>query len=269
MLRTRTIGIAGAVLVMLAAVSFAVTFSDSYRDCKETRADNYTQENNPDIYEKTATLFVCEGVSVDRNGELITALATVFLAVITFLLVGLGREQSDTNKAQLRAYMSAITKGITVAADGETVSIYVQLTNSGQTPAFNLIVPCGIIVLPPDDRFSVRDIKLTKQDAEKLPVTTLPKDASCVIHAATRITYADAVAYLASPRRIYVYGRMTYQDVFGLPQWAEFCHYLDWPKFQAFLSAALNSGPDQKTNLSFKVAEFGQDTSFGPRHSPA
>jgi len=206
------------------------------------------------------------GVGDTHNG-LITAIATVLLTWLTVRLARLEQESGETQRAELRAYMSANTRGITVAQDGETITIYVQLTNAGQTPAFNVVVPCGISVLPPDRRFQVASIRITAADIDELPITTLPKDGKCVVHATKKIPYTDAIKYLSTANNIYIFGLITYQDVFGNSQWTEFCQYLEWKRFQRFLAAALDAGPDEKIDISFKVASFGQDSSLNPRHA--
>jgi archaellum component FlaG (FlaF/FlaG flagellin family) len=211
-------------------------------------------------------LFIRAAKFIDSFSGFVTAIAAAMLTAITIKLARLEAESGKTSRAELRTYLSAIAKGVTVAADGETLTVYVEIKNAGQTPAFNMVVPTGVIVLPPNERFQIGKIKISDEQIDTLPPVTLPKDGASVVVPTIQLSYADRIRFLSSSHRFYVFGLITYQDVFGDFQWTEFCAYLDFKRFVPFFDIA-KSAPDEKVNVSFKVAEFGNDTSVNPRHA--
>ncbi|HEY2069648.1 MAG TPA: hypothetical protein VGG48_08865 [Rhizomicrobium sp.] len=67
-------------------VLYAATCSASFQECQTTRTSSYADYDNPDFFEQIGTLIVCEGVTGDANGELLTALATIAVAAFTLTL---------------------------------------------------------------------------------------------------------------------------------------------------------------------------------------
>lgn len=83
----------GALVLAVCLLLGAATLSSSYRDCDANRQKTYAQKNKPDFLEKSGTFIVCEGVSGDANGELLTALATIAVAAFTLTLWLTSKEQ--------------------------------------------------------------------------------------------------------------------------------------------------------------------------------
>ena len=102
--------------------------------------------------------------ATDHWSALITGIATVVLAVITWRLVALGIEQSATTRAQLRAYLSVVI-GLGVNQDRVRELKFEAkpfILNNGETPAYNVRVrikaeiltdvqiPNFVFIEPPD-----------------------------------------------------------------------------------------------------------------------
>lgn len=97
---------AGLVVVVLVLVSWASTHSSSYEVCKQER---YTSGDiTPDFRKKVAYFFVCEGVTIDANGELLTALGTLAIAAFTWTLWRSSEKLWQASEAQRREARKAL-----------------------------------------------------------------------------------------------------------------------------------------------------------------
>src|ERR1051326_6252145 len=136
------------ILTLLLALGGAMR-SPSYEDCEtENSYDASGQKKNgalyltpPGVVDGLGTWAECLSVVANKNGDAITGLATVLLTLVTGGLVWLAADQSNTSRAELRAYvkLSHVSPGL-VGLDERfpvtgTVVIAVQAKNSGQTPA--------------------------------------------------------------------------------------------------------------------------------------
>lgn len=177
-------------------------------------------------YERCAIKFV-----VDQNAT-ITALSTLLLAFITVGLVLVGREQSVTVRAQLRAYVFVADveiKGIGTPK----VEAAILIRNTGQTPAYDVTmstaarafnVPGEIAFAPtpvgPDSsRFVFGPDGLGRRN---IPLHTL-------------IGEPGAIAALRAGNGIlYVHGEILYKDAFGAARHTRFRHAIGganlWPE---------------------------------------
>jgi hypothetical protein len=129
----------GAIFFLL-MIAWGATSSGSYKDCQTSHETNYVNYDNPDFYEKAATFFECEGVTIDANNGTLSALATLLLALITYWLFELSREQGNTDRAQLRAYVMVAATADTRIISGAIPQVKIRIKNFGQTPAHNVKV---------------------------------------------------------------------------------------------------------------------------------
>ena len=77
---------------------------------------------------------------LDAHNAIITALATVLLAIITLGLVWSGVQQHKTTRAQLRAYLSVIIGTAVYQERDKNFRFEAKpaIVNNGQTPAYNV-----------------------------------------------------------------------------------------------------------------------------------
>lgn len=73
--------------------------------------DEYTGKKDCAVHNVTYVAAWEVGKALEDYSGAITGIATLLLAYITWKLAGLARDQSDTTKAQLRAYVSVIIGG--------------------------------------------------------------------------------------------------------------------------------------------------------------
>jgi hypothetical protein len=121
--------LAVAILVGLAIFVWVETFSSSFQTCIQ-------QETAISLRDYAR----CTERFAETHNAMITALATVLLAVITLGLVWSGVEQQNTTRAQLRAYLSVII-GTAVYQErhkGLKFEAKPTILNNGQTPAYNV-----------------------------------------------------------------------------------------------------------------------------------
>lgn len=163
-----------------------------------------------------------EGWTALFTGTLV--LATAALCAITYLLVRLGHEQSETTRAQLRAYALVAKASVVNLKEGEPEAI-IKIKNFGQTPARKIRVGMGIgtekwpfaeftwpvfdpsgnaksvRVLGPNDDFVLR---------KRFPS---PIDPGLVM------------AICDGTWAFWVTGKVVYEDVFGEERVTEFCMF--------------------------------------------
>jgi hypothetical protein len=162
---------------------------------------------------------VCLGSFLEHHDGVITAVATVFLMIITGGLVWVGYRQIVTTRAQLRAYVlpdvAGILDGMMLTpndpARANMPGIGLTIKNFGQTPAYDVISWAQIAV-----------INIT--DEEKQIVPTLQKIGAATIGTGGTINkflwFGRALtAYEMSDvgtgvRAIYIFGRIEYRDIF-------------------------------------------------------
>lgn len=72
-----------AVPIVLLLLVLSSTYSASYQTCQTERAENYRAIHQRDYFYAIAAFWVCEGVVLDDNSELLTAIATIVMAAFT------------------------------------------------------------------------------------------------------------------------------------------------------------------------------------------
>jgi hypothetical protein len=170
---------------------------------------------------------------------------------------------TDMLRTQMRANVFGMPKGAALAADNKTITIYVDLENSGQTPAYNCIGQWAAGI---------------KKHPLSAPVTVeegdLGRTASTVIyaqksHATTQtitLTDADLTLINEETHALYVYGAISYTDAFHEDQASEFCLFLDKGQFYAWRERS-RAEPRKAILPIWKVAQFN-NTAKLPKKNP-
>lgn len=197
---------------------FFVSSASFFQECVQAK-QNADSENA--FYESVSHFLIvlgiirgCTGHFIHENGDAITALATVLLSIITYLLVKLGREQSDTAHVQLRAYVKLSHHPPGIEWDGNDIgrfSVLLRIKNHGQTPAritnFSLNAPTYATVAalepePPYTNTAERGAFLVADDAYSHTIFL-------------RISRTEHAQVMAGTLRLAVFGFVDYIDQFG------------------------------------------------------
>jgi hypothetical protein len=136
---SRAFLILALVLLFVSALFSLVTLTPSYRKC-ESEGQRYTSNHREsEFFQKTDTLFTCEGVALDSNAALLTALATIIMAVFTGTLWFVTYEAVRIANAEFisthRPKLLVRRLRIDTPILGETVVIKFDLVNIGDTKA--------------------------------------------------------------------------------------------------------------------------------------
>jgi hypothetical protein len=170
-----------------------------------------------------------------KPGEWLMFFATVLLFVATVGLwlatVRLVKGAEKTAERQLRAYISVTSKGLDEQSEvQERYAHYLELRNTGQTPAYDLKIE------------SVTN-SLTHPVPSEFCFPFDPPGANPSVMMlgaglrAEHVSYADQILddgellLTKSPgsgHRVYTYGTVSYRDVFGRSRRTEFCYFLEW-----------------------------------------
>jgi hypothetical protein len=92
---------------------------------------------------------------IDAHNGLVSAIATVFIAAFTYVLIRVSSRQAeltralvnaaeDTPKRQLRAYVNVKSGSLKNVTEGGHPTSTITIKNFGQTPAYRLIINCAI-----------------------------------------------------------------------------------------------------------------------------
>lgn len=207
-----------AFALLFAVLVWIGSHSPSYTQCAYDNDKNASQKEKNKPYYHVAIFFDCEVWVLNTNSGAGTAVATAFLVWITYLLVRLGREQSSTTRAQLRAYVKAshLHPGIMWTSRGiGGFDVGIRIKNFGQTPAeitdtlFTYeILPTGHLPPmpnygPPENGSGIRALLVVNDEFNRAEAFEMA--------GATRNTVRGA----AAPSRLIVFGYVDYIDVFG------------------------------------------------------
>lgn len=155
------------------------------------------------------------------------AIFTAFLFGATYLLV---REAKDTARRQLRAYIS-IAPGEVIEQNErgtESFEFHPNIVNDGQTPAHDLIFNATVDLLPfplPQNF----NFPLPPLNAPSVSVLG-PRQSKFMISFSLRRFTIDELheILLHGNQRLYLYGTVTYTDVFADTRYTNFCFTIQW-----------------------------------------
>jgi hypothetical protein len=165
---------------------------------------------------------VCTMRFANNNGNAITALATVLLALVTGLLVWIVWLQFSTSRAQLRAYVFIETAGIFDGPTWATADVpagsgcpgsHLVIKNFGQTPAYDVRHWSAIMVCAPGQE---NDICTVPDDiTNSHPTTFGPGGATNMTRRFTRaINNFEIASLFTGGLSIVAFGKITYRDAF-------------------------------------------------------
>jgi hypothetical protein len=143
---------------------------------------------------------------------------------------------ADNAKASIRATQEAMrldqrawivwagTEGIPELDKPWTIRTH--FTNSGRTPAKNVKVNCALRTAKAD---SALDFRVVQTDPT--PTIIAPNDATthCVLNPLTveKVTQEALNVFSRKEIIIFIYGFVTYDDIFRKPHWVIFCHAME------------------------------------------
>jgi hypothetical protein len=155
---------------------------------------------------------------------------TMLLVFVTGWLVlattRLWQGAEDTAQRQLRAYVAVY--GTHFKAASERFESHLEIKNTGQTPARNcrIITVSCIMLHPPTEGFDFTSVNPITEPS----VTVLAagqRTGSLAYFDKTEFTNEEIAEAMKENGwlRIYSYGNVTYDDVFGNSHWTNFCLY--------------------------------------------
>jgi len=220
-------------LVFLGVAIFAwlATFTDSYEGC---RTVDHPRAGETKSAKSDQWIFLhCEGNAIDANSGTITAVATIFLALITYMLVGLGRVQSNTTRAELRAYVFPQVAKLEKFSLTEPIAVTVVWKNAGHTPAKVFQTHGGVFVgsfpLKNDAHFEDESPTEPQPTGRHSKSALFPGGEVSIVYSAEKVlSHPDVQKEVVEKRAaIYVVGRAFYQDVFGDDHTSVICNFID------------------------------------------
>ncbi len=209
--------LAAAAFLLIAAASLLTPF---YAEVCEKNA--YTGNKDCTAHHMAISFILCLGQWLDIHAGAVGGVATVVLAIITWRLVTLGKEQTKTTRAQLRAYvMVAAVHGTDIAPD-IVPKTTVRFKNFGQTPAHNIRVIIGMGFAP----YPFTDIEWfsrTGKPAAEFGRPLGPEDNVRVPIDLNGLLTAEKIRAMQEGRwALWLNGKICYSDVFDQPQETEF-----------------------------------------------
>ncbi len=161
-----------------------------------------------------------ETISLIVNAAMVTA--TIAIAIFALCQVRISR---TTARTQLRAYVVAKPyRAFNIDERGITAQVYTTITNVGATFARNVqrSVGVGIRAGPVPEKFE--DLGPVTREVGKI---VLAPGVDGYVIRSLHALQKDELAKLMTPEgdlKIYAFGRITYEDIFGKPHVTTFCH---------------------------------------------
>lgn len=129
---------------------------------------------------------------------------------------------SGTGRRQLRAYLIADPKGVLDLGESKLQAV-IQITNVGQTPAYDIQSWGTTWVRPIDEAFDPSAAESgTVRESDHM---VGPGRDFQIYGTFGPISDEDAVAIRDGSKALFSYGVVTYNDTFGKAQFVRFCHY--------------------------------------------
>jgi hypothetical protein len=205
--------------------------ADSSQSVQNCVASSYDQNHNQPIKQDAPAFSVvfgwhkdCLGAFVRKNDAAITAVATILLTFVTAGLVWIGIGQTNTSRAQLRAYVFVESAQVVNVIEGNgSPESHVVIKNYGQTPAYELVSVSGIAMdeYPPPPTLN---LTVTEREFGTDGETMGPSDTSFSIIPSNAAPVPPDIraAIISGNWVVYVYGEIRYKDVFGRRQWTKY-----------------------------------------------
>ena len=172
--------------------------------------------------------------ALNRNDKIITAIATLILAITTLFLWlatrDLVKDARDTAKIQLQAYVFTLDPEIRDISTTKLVKAILTIKNSGQTPAEDVQAVGGVYY------GGVENISDSTQPADKsrkTPTLLSPGGTTQFIIGGDRLlTKEQYNAIAAGQAAIFVIGTIDYKDIFNRKRHTKFSYYYTGNKLQ-------------------------------------
>jgi len=169
---------------------------------------------------------------ITENNQSITAFAAAMTTVVTGGLVWLGYQQNRTTRRQLRAYISVVIGDATPQNRSGNLLFEARpvLYNAGNTPAYKVSyeIKAEIITHSMAATYTF-DPPSTGQKSE----TSVGPRESRTMGAVVPYFVNDgdvADIKIGNGKSLWVWGKVTYEDVFGESHYTQFCQRLLWNK---------------------------------------
>jgi hypothetical protein len=218
------------------------------------------QENKSDNQVKVTVNIPSKTRAIERWQFGVSA----FLAVVGFAAIciygrqlGVMRGQLEEMRRDQRAWVSVPSVNGTKPAVGEKLQFAVHLTNTGRTPARNVVVHPGDEIVgrgvEPNFSTETKDIRLG------------------ILSPGSERTYENFVPELTKEgieslkkQTLSVHGTVTYDDIFGCHHWITYGAYLvdDWSKY------AFYSEHNDTDNDSCQNGSNSETDGWGPKRNP-
>jgi hypothetical protein len=211
--KRRTWWLAGAGVLLL--VAFGSLLTPFYAEICEKNA--YTGEKECVIHHVVVSLLIYIGQVLEAHAGAITGLATVVLAIITWRLVTLGKDQSETTRAQLRAYLAVVVGSAVFQDDKNKFEAKPAILNNGQTPAYNVRYRIKADILT--DSVAIGYTFTEPPDVPKSQSSVGPNENRQMSAILTHNVLASEIEDIkrGKGKAMWVWGVVHYDDVFGNP----------------------------------------------------
>jgi hypothetical protein len=215
-------------IAVLLVVAWALGFIPTYvRYC-------YEQQSIKDCTSHNVVLVVFWeiGELLRWSSEAVTALATAALAIITWRLVTLSKEQSETTRAQLRAYLSVVIGSAIYQERDKELRFEAKpaILSNGQTPAYNVRYSIKAEIMT--NEIAANFIFTEPPDTPRSQANIGPKENRFTSRVIDEYVPDEQIAdiLLGNGMALYVWGVVRYDDVFGRPHFTQFAQRLWWLK---------------------------------------
>jgi hypothetical protein len=209
------------------------TFSASYGKCEGNRATGYSSPYNPNLGAKVTTFLVCQGETIDANGELLTALGTLAIAAFTLTLWLTSKEQGRLNQAALKLasdeftathrpklFVQTVSSNIGGAPPHET-NIEFIVVNGGEAKAYPIKALAFSYIQGDNSIFDPKEAAATPIFPEGKDLDPGQRVTLKVHSASIRTVYNDY--FLPGQARMFVLGRVEYAGKDGIVRVTGFC----------------------------------------------
>lgn len=179
---------------------------------------------------------------------MLTALGTLGL-ILTLL------EQRKTARAELQAYVAVQMTGLPNFAPDEIAHATIKITNTGTTPAYDMIQYGTVIVaaFPLDSDPLAKDLIHHGVGSRNTLHNREPYNA--YIYGAEAVAAEEFDAVQAGTKVVYVIGNVDYRDAFNRQRRTEFCYFLNQAALEdAQRQWALNVGKSDKKPINVRWA---------------
>jgi hypothetical protein len=127
----------------------------------------------------------------------------------------------ETAQRQLRAYVFVKNENIDTAPGGALLVFPVKISNAGQTPAHHLTVDCYVGFAPSEDELPWPD---DPEDGSRASLA--PGDSIWCTESHAAFTPQAAAALDNNSVHFFIFGSITYEDIFGILRHTEFRYRL-------------------------------------------